>query len=170
MLIHPGGRVETFIVGQNVEEGEKLQWVVEGGVWKASFLLDNNDGKDGQNEGLLISETVVPGFEFVDHEFLSRSKCRELLSKDKAAALDWLVRDDSELESDGEKHKDEEELCTASTGSLATNDDVDVDIVDPHESCDFTPSHYVDGNDNHGNLVGASNTGCEKRTRSCVLA
>ena len=27
-------RVETFVVGQRVEQGERLQWVVEGGKYK----------------------------------------------------------------------------------------------------------------------------------------
>ncbi|KAK0752334.1 RmlC-like cupin domain-containing protein [Schizothecium vesticola] len=55
VVIHPptttGGaaRVETFVVGGDVAAGERLQWV-----------------------GLLISETVVPGFEYEDHEFLTR--------------------------------------------------------------------------------------------------
>ena len=48
-------RVETFVVGQNIEEGEKLQWIVEGGKFKASFLLPDKDS-DVSREGLLISE------------------------------------------------------------------------------------------------------------------
>lgn len=64
MLIHAdeeGGkkRVETFAVGKDVERGERAVWIVEGGKYKASFLLE--DGQGGQNEGgLLISE--VSGF------------------------------------------------------------------------------------------------------------
>ncbi|KAK5987192.1 hypothetical protein PT974_11313 [Cladobotryum mycophilum] len=92
VLIHPDGRVESFIVGNNIKGGEKLQWVVEGGVWKASYLLDAGDGKAGENEGLLISETVVPGFEYADHEFLSRERCEEILPKETAKQLEWLVK------------------------------------------------------------------------------
>lgn len=44
-------RIETFVVGKDVERGERSVWVVEGGKYKASFLLDGEDG-----EGLLISE------------------------------------------------------------------------------------------------------------------
>lgn len=90
VLIHPDGRVESFVVGQAIEKGEKLQWVVEGGVYKASFLLDADDD-DKENEGLLISETVVPGFEYSDHEFLSPERSRTLLSADIASKLEWLV-------------------------------------------------------------------------------
>ena len=57
-----GGKaaVETFVVGGNISRGERLQWVVEGGRYKASFLLSDDDG-DGDggglgSDGLLISE------------------------------------------------------------------------------------------------------------------
>ncbi|EHK45081.1 uncharacterized protein TrAtP1_003300 [Trichoderma atroviride] len=91
VLIHPDGRIESFIVGHNVERGEKLQWVVEGGVWKASFLLADGDGQSN-SDGLLISETVVPGFEYADHEFLSQERLVEVLPDSKAKALQWLVK------------------------------------------------------------------------------
>ena len=48
-------RVETFLVGHDIQAGEKLQWLVEGGKYKASFLLP--DSLDtGESQGLLISE------------------------------------------------------------------------------------------------------------------
>ncbi|KAF7550981.1 hypothetical protein G7Z17_g5320 [Cylindrodendrum hubeiense] len=101
VLLHPDGRVESFIVGNAVERGERLQWVVEGGVWKASYLLDTegNMASEGaqEPEGLLISETVVPGFEFADHEFLSE-RCLEELVPEKAMALGWLARKSEEAE------------------------------------------------------------------------
>ena len=72
VILHPpeteggtgGGkaRIETFVVGQDTEKGERLQWIVQGGRWKASFLLpdgnndDRNGGEKGQSQGLLISE------------------------------------------------------------------------------------------------------------------
>ncbi|KAH6899919.1 RmlC-like cupin domain-containing protein [Thelonectria olida] len=94
VLLHPDGRVETFVVGHAVERGEKLQWVVEGGVWKASYLLDTDDNENNLKEpqGLLISETVVPGFEFADHEFLSERRLGEMLPKEQAVALAWLSK------------------------------------------------------------------------------
>lgn len=49
ILIHSDGRVEDFAVGPDVANGERLQWVVEGDVWKCSFLEDGEDS-------LLISE------------------------------------------------------------------------------------------------------------------
>lgn len=91
VLIHPDGRIESFVVGNNIERGERLQWVVEGEVWKASFLLPDDDDQSG-SDGLLISETVVPGFEYADHEFLSHEKLAEILPDTKAKALEWLVK------------------------------------------------------------------------------
>lgn len=47
-------RVEMFTVGGDLEKGERLQWVVEGGKYKASFL------EEGGGEGeLLIGEVCV---------------------------------------------------------------------------------------------------------------
>ncbi|XXH03966.1 Protein gts1 [Hypoxylon texense] len=101
VLIHadepdlPGGgkRIESFVVGHDVAKGEKLQWIVEGGKYKASFLLpdDPATGKE-TSDGLLISETVVPGFEFCDHDFLNAEGLRTLVGAEKAEELAWLVR------------------------------------------------------------------------------
>ena len=59
VLIHadePGTkkRIETFVVGTDVTKGEKSVWIVEGGKYKASFLLDGAEG-----ERLLISEVCA---------------------------------------------------------------------------------------------------------------
>lgn len=94
VLIHEGGTIETFVVGHDISRGERLQWVVEGDIYKASFLLPDAEGAEGSREGLLISETVVPGFEYCDHDFLTRSGLRELLGEGKAKGLEWLVRED----------------------------------------------------------------------------
>lgn len=83
-------RIETFVVGQDIEKGEKLQWIVEGGKFKSTYLLpDDQDGKDSQ--GLLISETVIPGFEDCDHDFLTSEGLNELVGSMKARELDWLL-------------------------------------------------------------------------------
>lgn len=94
MLWTGKAKVETFVVGQNILEGEKLQWVVEGGKYKASFLLP--DDKDGNSsDGLLISETVVPGFEFTDHDFLQEDRYKLLLKEEMAKEMAWMVRKDA---------------------------------------------------------------------------
>ena len=48
-------RVEVFTVGQDIEKGERLQWIVEGGKYKSSFLLPDEEGTS-ESGGLLISE------------------------------------------------------------------------------------------------------------------
>ncbi|KAF2472560.1 uncharacterized protein BDR25DRAFT_302694 [Lindgomyces ingoldianus] len=84
-------RVETFVVGHNVERGERACWVVEGGKYKGTFLmLGEKDG--GEGEGLLISETVIPGFEYSDHDFLTLERFRELVTEEQAIELEWMVR------------------------------------------------------------------------------
>ncbi len=57
-LIHENGELETVTMGSNPLTGEKLQLVVKGGTWKASYLTDG--------EYALISEAVAPGFDFKD--------------------------------------------------------------------------------------------------------
>ena len=83
-------QVEVFTVGHDVAKGEKLQWIVEGGKFKASFLLPDVDGGE-ESDGLLISETVVPGFEFVDHDFLSAEGLGELVGVKGKEELAWLL-------------------------------------------------------------------------------
>ncbi|TVY78423.1 Uncharacterized protein LSUE1_G003713, partial [Lachnellula suecica] len=91
VLIHPQGTLETFVVGPDVSKGEKLQWVVEGGLYKASFLLPDEEGGEESRDGLLISETVVPGFEYCDHDFLAPEGLVKLLGEEKAGELAWLL-------------------------------------------------------------------------------
>ena len=64
MIIHPvdegegrgeKARIETFVVGHNIDKGERLQWIVEGDRYKASFLLPDEEGTS-ESGGLLISE------------------------------------------------------------------------------------------------------------------
>ncbi|KAL2011588.1 hypothetical protein VTN00DRAFT_4306 [Thermoascus crustaceus] len=86
-------RIETFVVGHDISKGEKLQWIVEGGKYKASFLLPDREGDpEGRTEGLLISETVVPGFEFADHDFMRPETMDELLTPEQVKELNWMLR------------------------------------------------------------------------------
>ena len=54
-------RVETFVVGKDIEAGETMQWMVDGGKFKASFLLPDAQDSNGKSisSGLLISEACV---------------------------------------------------------------------------------------------------------------
>lgn len=88
VLVYPDGRVKSFKVGFNRSEGEVSQWVVPGGVYKASFLLSNEEFSNG----LLISEVVVPGFEYLDHNFISGpEELKTLVGEDKAKQLEFLI-------------------------------------------------------------------------------
>lgn len=100
------------MVGHDVARGERCQWVVEGGDWKASFLLpdeksDNSVAGHGEGagdgtsrttesrEGLLITEVASPGFEYHDHDFLTARELRSVVGSDETAEqLKWLVRND----------------------------------------------------------------------------
>ena len=92
-------RVETFVVGTDVQRGEVTQWIVEGDRFKTSFLLEDEDTpmneegekKGGSERGLLISETVVPGFEFCDHDFMTAEQMRECIGVDGMEDLGWLL-------------------------------------------------------------------------------
>ncbi|KAI6888731.1 hypothetical protein KC363_g3251 [Hortaea werneckii] len=84
-------RIETFVVGQDILKGERVQWIVDGGKYKCSFLLPDQEG-GSSSEGLLISETVVPGFEFEDHDFMDEERLRALVSREQADEMAWMVR------------------------------------------------------------------------------
>lgn len=60
-LIHPDGQLQTVVLGPDVMAGQTFQFVVKGGVWKASRI--DSQGVYGYG---LIGEAVAPGFEFAD--------------------------------------------------------------------------------------------------------
>jgi len=60
MIIHPDGQLEKQILGNDLTRGQIPQFIVRGGCWKASELLDGEYG--------LLSEAVSPGFEYADME------------------------------------------------------------------------------------------------------
>ncbi|KIW29969.1 uncharacterized protein PV07_05753 [Cladophialophora immunda] len=88
--------IETFVVGKDIGKGEKVQWIVEGGKFKASFLLPDEEGGDASQQGLLISETVVPGFEYADHDFMTAEHMAEALGKEHREELQWLLNTDEQ--------------------------------------------------------------------------
>ncbi|OTB00655.1 hypothetical protein M426DRAFT_324123 [Hypoxylon sp. CI-4A] len=100
ILIHadepdlPGGgkRVESFAVGPDVAKGERAQWIIDGGKFTASFLLPDDASLDMSSSGLLISETVVPGFEYCDLDFLHAEDLQSLVGPKKAKEVSWLVK------------------------------------------------------------------------------
>ena len=59
-IIHPNGRLEKHILGNDLSRGQTPQLIVKGGCWKASELSEGQYG--------LLSEAVSPGFEYKDME------------------------------------------------------------------------------------------------------
>ncbi|EHN00978.1 YML079W-like protein [Saccharomyces cerevisiae x Saccharomyces kudriavzevii VIN7] len=88
VLVYPDGQVKSFRVGFDYKIGEVSQWVVPGGVFKASFLVPNEEF----HNGLLISEVVVPGFDFEDHTFMKgEDELKTIVGPEKAAELAFLA-------------------------------------------------------------------------------
>ncbi|KAK1223858.1 hypothetical protein PQX77_013254 [Marasmius sp. AFHP31] len=84
-------RIETFVVGQDIAHGERMQWVVEGDKYKASFLLPDEEGGNESKEGCLVTETVTPGWEITENEFLTAQRLHELVAPEQALQLAWLL-------------------------------------------------------------------------------
>lgn len=70
-LIHPDGKLEIVVMGNNLRAGQQLQMTVPGGVWKASQIP-----ADGEHGFGLVSEAVSPGFDYSD---MTLGYCDELL-------------------------------------------------------------------------------------------
>ena len=70
-LIHPDGKLEIVVMGNNLLAGQRLQMTVPGGVWKASQIP-----ADGEHGFGLVSEAVSPGFDYTD---MRLGYCNELL-------------------------------------------------------------------------------------------
>lgn len=71
LLLHPGGRTETFLLGKELDGGQRPQIVVPQGVWQGSRLLE---AVGDENEWALLGCTVSPGFEYADYESATREE------------------------------------------------------------------------------------------------
>ncbi|KAF5365927.1 hypothetical protein D9758_006688 [Tetrapyrgos nigripes] len=89
-LITPGSppRVEVKVMGENISAGESRLLLVPTNVWKSSRLLPEDiksaseEPQDKRNKCFsLITEVVVPGFEFEDHKYMKMQDL-EALFKD----------------------------------------------------------------------------------------
>ena len=85
-------RVETFVVGQNIAAGEKLQWITEAGKYTAYYLLPDEEGGQESSQGLLVSETCVPGFEWTDHDGLTEHRLEALVTTEQKNEMAWLLK------------------------------------------------------------------------------
>lgn len=64
-LLNSEGWMQEVTLGFG--EGQQIALEVHGGIWKASRLPDGVDHA-------LVSEVVVPGFDWADHEYMRSSK------------------------------------------------------------------------------------------------
>lgn len=60
-MLHPDGRTEEVILGQDIEAGQLLQYAVPAGVWFGATPCTESDFS-------FVGCTVAPGFDFADFE------------------------------------------------------------------------------------------------------
>jgi len=82
-LINGNGQLQTVVLGPDIEHGQQLQLLVPGGVWKASRLIGDAFS--------LISELVVPGFDYADNELASAENVLTLFP-DLYAEISTLIK------------------------------------------------------------------------------
>jgi len=84
---NPRVRVETVVMGTDVSKGETLQLLV-GNAWKMSMIPEEdltaleNGRVSPESVGCLITEVVVPGFVWEDHEFLTLEGLKQLFANE----------------------------------------------------------------------------------------
>lgn len=61
LLLYPGGRAQTVVLGQDILNGEHVQFVVPRGVWQGSRLLPGG-------EFALMGTTMSPGWTDEDYQ------------------------------------------------------------------------------------------------------
>lgn len=61
-IINKQGDISEHILGPDRVSGQTPQLIVHGGDWKASELIQDN------NDFTLLSEVVLPGFEYAENE------------------------------------------------------------------------------------------------------
>lgn len=67
LVLDESGALRSTVLGSG--DGQALFLEVPGGCWKASVLIE------GATHAL-VSEVVVPGFDFADHEYMSAARLR----------------------------------------------------------------------------------------------
>jgi hypothetical protein len=74
LQLHPDGRGEITVLGQDIAAGMRPQHLVRGGVWQGSRL------RPGGSYALL-GTTMSPGFDYKDYETGSRETLTKLYPK-----------------------------------------------------------------------------------------
>lgn len=79
-LIHPDGKLETKTLGSDLFNNQEIQFVCKGGVWKATELRLQENAKHDYG---LLTEVVVPGFDYADAELGSALELEKLFPQHK---------------------------------------------------------------------------------------
>ncbi|BGP23952.1 hypothetical protein JCM10295v2_002853 [Rhodotorula toruloides] len=80
--------IKHLVMGADSSKGEVRQLFVEGGWWKASEIPEEDleaSEEDKEHTGCLISEVVVPGFDFEDHKFFTKQELSALFGGNEEA-------------------------------------------------------------------------------------
>lgn len=75
-LLSADGTLRQVILGPNIADGEQLQLLAPGGVWKASELI----APSASNNFALVSELVVPEFIYSEHRMANVAVMRDTFS------------------------------------------------------------------------------------------
>ncbi len=75
-LVYPKGKIETKILGNNLEEGEYPQIIVPKNVWQGLRLV-------GNGRFSLMGTTVSPGFDYNDFELGDEKKLQKIIKINK---------------------------------------------------------------------------------------
>jgi predicted cupin superfamily sugar epimerase len=79
-------KVSRHIIGYNISAGETPLLIVESGIWKKSMLLPQDleqvegDAEAGAGTYCLITEVVIPAFEWEDHKYMTMQDLEGLFS------------------------------------------------------------------------------------------
>jgi len=61
LLLHPDGRTEIIVLGQDIAAGQRVQHVAPRDTWQGTRLRDGGDWA-------LLGTTMAPGFDISDYE------------------------------------------------------------------------------------------------------
>ena len=92
-VLSPAGALNRHVLGPDPRLGHVFQLFVPGGYWKASRLLSEEYG--------LLSEAVVPGFDWRDRDFADRELLAQKFPMHLETLLPFLASETSEIASVG---------------------------------------------------------------------
>lgn len=84
LLLDPEGRSELIILGQDLRAGQYVQYVVPGGVWMGSRLMEGG-------RFALLGTTMAPGYDDLDYEG-GDSEQLERMYPERASLIRQLTR------------------------------------------------------------------------------